>query len=218
MPGRPGRTASPRAARLAAGALRAYRGSARAPEAPRGRRVARAGALSARPERCRGACAPRCCRGRRDRGRSRGAEPARGGLGRRALPCGALPERRRLVTRNVRRRRPLRYGLFEVRGARQRGAGRARLPDSDIHPRPHVRLPLRRGARARRLRRRCSSGWSTTTCSSSPSTISDAGIATTTSSGRCFRPSSATRARARGHSQSEGSFMVRGERPARGGR
>ena len=53
------------------------------------------------------------------------AERARRGLGRRALPCGALTRRRQLVTRVVQRRRSLRHGLPEGRGARRASSRRS---------------------------------------------------------------------------------------------
>ena len=103
---------------------------------------------------------------------------------------GALAGRRQLVSRVVRRRRPLRHGLPASRGAQPRRAGAARVPAPD---RPcSSRCAPRSATRcsSATTRRRCSSSWSARTCSSSPSTTSAAGSATTTCSGRCSRPSS----------------------------
>ena len=85
-----------------------------------------------------------------------------------------------------------------------------------VRPRPHVRLRSATRCSSATIPRRCSSGWSTRTCSSSRSTISATGIATTTSSGRCFRPSSSDASPSSWPPESEGGFVVRGERPAGG--
>ena len=99
----------------------------------------------------------------------------------------------RLVTRLVRRRRPLCHGLLEGRGARSR---RRRPSSSSCFGQLFsTACPARSATRcsSATTRRRCSSSWSARTCSSSPSTTGAAGSATTTSSGRCCRPSSSDR-------------------------
>ena len=69
-------------------------------------------------------------------------------------------------------------------------AGRARVPASDCRSRPHVRPPLRRGARARRLGAGARAAGAREPVRRLPSTTGAPGSATTISSGRCSRPSS----------------------------
>ncbi len=132
-------------------------------------------------------------RSRRDQEPGRSAERACGGLGRRFVSRGPLAGRRQLVSRVVRRRRPLRHGLPAGRGAQPRRAARS---SSSCSGQPcSSRCALRCATRcsSATTRRRCSSSWSARTCSSSLSTTSAAGSATTICSGRCSRRSSERR-------------------------
>ena len=128
-----------------------------------------------------------------------GSRRADRGLGRRALPRGALAPgggRSTRVREQVRRREPPRRRLPRRRGARGTRSGDAGADAPFLGPRADVRPAVRRGARTGGLRRSCWPRSPAPTCSSCRSTTRASGIASIISSPSCCASSSSIASRA----------------------